>query len=251
MNDQARERLRAALNALTPPAGSLPVPDLPQRATPDRWREALAVGTACLLALAVVGSMIWFRSQTPARSPASPPMQLPASAAPHTVTPSPAATTPVAVVPPPSSAPVVTPRCHTGDVSATLRALSSGAGQRYAALVLTNSSGHLCQVYGYVGMLLLDGNRQPLPTNVVRSAPPAPQVVTLMPGQAAFSQLHWTVVPGTGDAQSVQCEPQPVFVEVTPPDETTQLVIPWNMEVVCLRGRIDVTPLAAGTGPPF
>ena len=72
-----------------------------------------------------------------------------------------------------------------------------------------------------------------------------------MPGQAAFSQLHWTVVPGTGDAQSVQCEPQPVFVEVTPPDETTQLVISWNMEVVCMRGRIDVTPLAAGTGPPF
>jgi len=248
MNDQSRERLRAALNALTPPADSLRVPDLPNRPNPDRWREAAAVGTACLLALAVVGSMIWFRTHAAARTPASPSTPVPASAAP---TPAPATPTPVAVVPAPPSAPTATPRCHTGDLSATLRALGAGAGQRYAALVLTNSSGHACEVYGYVGMLLLDGNRQPVPTNVVRRASPAPQVVTLTPGQAAYSQLHWTVVPGTGDAQSAQCEPQPVFVEVTPPDETTQLVTPWNMEVVCLRGRIDVTALAAGTGPPF
>ena len=175
MNDEARERLRAALNALTPPAGSLSVPDLPHRQNSDRWREAVAVGTAFLLALAVVGSLIWFRTHTAARTPASPSGSVPASAAPHTATPSPAATIPVAVVPPPSSAPAATPRCHTGDLAATLRALSPGAGQRYAALVLTNSSGHACQVYGYVGMLLLDVSHQPVPTNVVRSSPPGPR----------------------------------------------------------------------------
>ncbi len=248
MNDRAKDRLRVALNALTPPAHSLAVPELPDRPSPDRWREAVAVATACLLALTVAGSMIWFRSHASTRTPASPSAPVPSAVAPPAPTPTPAAVVPP---PPPSPAPTATPRCHTGDLAATIRALNSGAGQRYAALVLTNASGHPCQVYGYVGMLLLDGNRQSLPTDVVRNASPAPQVLTLMAGQAVFSQLHWTVVPGTGEAQTAQCEPQPASVEITPPDETTQLVVPWNMDAVCLHGRIDVTAAAPGSGPPF
>jgi len=70
-----------------------------------------------------------------------------------------------------------------------------------------------------------------------------------MPGQAVFSQLHWTVVAGTPETQTAQCEPQPASVEITPPDETTQLVVLWNMDVACLHGRIDVTAVAPAVVP--
>jgi len=100
-------------------------------------------------------------------------------------------------------------------------------------------------------MLLLDGNRMPLPTDVVWNANPGPQVVLLAPGQSAYTQLHWTVVAGPGEPQTAQCEPQPVYVEITPPDETTRLIVGWNMQFVCLHGRIDVNRLAPGSGPSF
>jgi hypothetical protein len=131
-----------------------------------------------------------------------------------------------------------------------MRQLNSAAGQRYAALDLTNGSEHTCHMYGQVGLLLLDAGHHPLPTSAVWWAPPAsPPVVVLRPGQVAFAVLHWTVVPGFPDEQTHACFPAPAFLEVTPPDETTQLVIHWDEGEVCLHGRVDVLPLAAGAGP--
>jgi uncharacterized protein DUF4232/predicted metal-binding integral membrane protein DUF2182 len=149
--------------------------------------------------------------------------------------------------PAPAAAPGagVPTRCQTGDVSATLTQGSPGAGQRYAALTLTNRSGHACQVYGYVGMLLLDAGGQPLPTSVGRT-PPSPSPVVVQPGGHVSAQLHWTVVPAPDEAQAGLCEPAPATALVTPPDETTQLAVPWTMDPVCQHGRIEVTPLAMG-----
>lgn len=252
MNDQARRRLRAALNALTPPAEDLTIPELQDSTPRARLAEAVAIAAACLLALAAVGSMLWVRSLSSASVPGThlPPRPPAATAAPP-ATPGPQPPVPGLVPSPPAVTPTATPRCHTSDLSASLRPLDSGAGQRYAALTLTNRSGHVCQVYGYVGMLLLDGSSISLPTDVVRNANPGPQIVSLAPGQSAFTLLHWTVVAGPGESQTAQCEPQPVYVEITPPDETTQLVVGWNMQFVCLHGRIDVNGLAPGSGPAY
>ena len=52
------------------------------------------------------------------------------------------------------------------------------------------------------------------------------------------------------DEQATNCLPAPAFIEVTPPDETTQLVVPWTLGGVCGHGAIDVMPLAPGAGPP-
>lgn len=139
-------------------------------------------------------------------------------------------------------------RCHTAGLAVTVRDLSPGAGQRYAALVLTNRSGADCTSYGYVGMQLLDANRRPVPTNLVRDRTPAPRSVLLLPGASAWTLLHWTVVPGAHESGR-RCEPTPAYAEVTPPDETTQLVAAWLGGSVCQSGRIDTTALAAGTGP--
>lgn len=253
MNDLARKRLRAALEALTPPpTEELIIPELQDSTRRKRLTEAIAIAAACLLAVAAVGSMLWMRSLPHASVPATqvtPGLPAQQSLAPH---PSPSQPPVPGVVPSPAGgSPAPTPRCHTADLRATLRPLNSAAGQRYAALSLANQSGHPCLVYGYVGMLLLDARSTPLQTNVVRNANPGPVVVSLAPGQSAFTVLHWTVVAGPGESQTAQCEPQPAYLEITPPDETTQLMVDWNMQFVCLHGRIDIGALAPGTGPDF
>jgi hypothetical protein len=214
----------------------------------ERRRPPLALGTAAaaVLAVVVVGTLLTLGGL--GRQRATP---APASSS----APAAAGSTP-ATEPPPMSSPGAaaagTPRCHTADLKASIRALSPGAGQRYAAVDLTNTSRHECSVDGWVGLLLLDAGRHPLPTTAHWFAPTAPQPtppIVLQPGDVAFAQLHWTVVPSLPDEQATNCLPAPAFLEVTPPDETTQLVIPWKLGAVCNHGTIDVMPLASGIGP--
>ena len=101
-----------------------------------------------------------------------------------------------------------------------------------------------------MGLLLLDAGHHPKATHAVWAPiPPGSPAVVLRAGQMAFAQLHWGAIPGFPDEQTSNCLPAPAFLEVTPPDETTQLVIPWGLGGVCEHGRIDVMPLAAGAGP--
>lgn len=129
-------------------------------------------------------------------------------------------------------------RCHTADLSASLVPGSPGAGQRYATIVLTNTSSATCNVYGYGGVGLVDASGAPLPTQQVRVSPPGPTLVTLQPHQSARSQLHWSAVPGAGDSPSGQCQPTPAALRIIPPDETTHLSVPWNQGPVCEQGTI-------------
>jgi hypothetical protein len=163
----------------------------------------------------------------------------PTSPAPTRATaPKPAATTPTGP-----------DRCHTADLRAALHQLDSAAGQRYAALVLTNRSTRACRVYGYGGVQLLDAARRPVPTMQVRDPLAPPRLVLLRPGASAYSRLHWTVVLSTGDNQTGPCQPNPSYLLVTPPDETQPITVPWTSGSVCQRGRIDQTAYAPGTGP--
>jgi hypothetical protein len=141
--------------------------------------------------------------------------------------------------------PAAVPACGTADLRAQIEQGSPGAGQRYAMLVLTNRSHHSCHTYGYVGMQLLDGHGGALPTDAVRDHSLAPQRVVLAPGEQAYAQLHWSVVPGTGDS-GAPCFSAPARVQITPPDAYTQLTIRWAGGTVCEHGRIDVQPLVAG-----
>jgi Protein of unknown function (DUF4232) len=215
----------------------------------SRRNRAVVVATAVALVLAflAVATLLSIGKLTrPPLSPAGQPGPTP-SASPSSGAPSPTRAPAGPSAPAPAAAPGagVPTRCQTGDVSATLTQGSPGAGQRYAALTLTNRSGHACQVYGYVGMLLLDAGGQPLPTSVGRT-PPSPSPVVVQPGGHVSAQLHWTVVPAPDEAQAGLCEPAPATALVTPPDETTQLAVPWTMDPVCQHGRIEVTPLAMG-----
>jgi len=151
----------------------------------------------------------------------------------------------------PSAAPSVSPsesgggastRCHTAALSAALVMPDAGAGQRYVMIKLTNTSAAACTIFGYGGMQLADAASAPLPTKLTRVRPPSPGQVTLAPGASAHSQLHWTAVPGTGEPVTGACEPSPSLAQVTPPDETASLTVPWTMGPVCQHGAIDQQP---------
>ena len=60
-----------------------------------------------------------------------------------------------AAIAPAASAAAGPSECRTADLSVQLKPGSPGAGQRYATVVLTNTSGHTCTVTGYGGLALL------------------------------------------------------------------------------------------------
>jgi hypothetical protein len=134
------------------------------------------------------------------------------------------------------------PPCGTEDLGAYLIPGSPGAGQRYATLELMNNSKHSCHTYGHVGLQLLGAHSKRVATDAVWDSTPAAHRIVLAPGAAATAQLHWTIVPGTGD-QTGPCVTAPTHIAITPPDETSQLELKWTGGNVCERGRIDVTAL--------
>jgi hypothetical protein len=134
-----------------------------------------------------------------------------------------------------------TGRCHTAALTASLVEPSAGAGQRYVKISLTNRSTTTCVLLGYGGLQLLDAAGHPLATRLHRVPPPA-HSINLPPRASATSQLHWSAVPGAGEPVSGACEPTPQAANVTPPDETASLRVPWTMGAVCLHGSVDQQP---------
>jgi hypothetical protein len=177
-------------------------------------------------------------------APASP--APPDTAQPSTPSPDTAPTTPAAAS--------GTARCHTSDVTAsyTVVAGSAAAGSISYNLRLTDTSMHQCTIYGFAGMLLLDANHKPLPTNVQRDSLVPKQLLRLNPGGSASATVRFSPdVPGVGDNPSPVCQPTAYYTEVTPPDETTQLVTAVSPPTsVCERGTMAISAFIAGpTGP--
>ncbi|HEV7210770.1 MAG TPA: DUF4232 domain-containing protein [Blastococcus sp.] len=147
---------------------------------------------------------------------------------------------------PTAGAVTTTRQCSTADLAVSLKPGSPGAGQRYATVVLTNTSGSACTVHGYGGLALLGAPRQGVPTDLRRVASPAPATVTVRAGGSARSLLHWTVVPAA-DENGTACEPTAVTVVVTPPNQTTSALRPWTFGPVCQHGAIQQNAYVAGS----
>ncbi|SNS60001.1 DUF4232 domain-containing protein [Actinacidiphila glaucinigra] len=73
-------------------------------------------------------------------------------------------------------------RCAAKDLAASVRAIDAGAGNRYAALVLTNTSRTACTTRGYVGLQLTGPDGAKVPTRVVRDTSQAAADLTVAPG---------------------------------------------------------------------
>ncbi|MEV1201362.1 DUF4232 domain-containing protein [Microbispora rosea] len=133
-------------------------------------------------------------------------------------------------------------RCRTTGLRARVGRQDPGAGNRYAPLVLTNTSGKTCWVYGFVGLVLIDGRGDVLRTRTRRESV-TPHRVTLRPGASAHARLHWTVVPS---GHETRC-PASARLMIIPPDEVAHLEVPFSA-TVCDDGRIDARPMAPGAG---
>ncbi|MEZ0076819.1 DUF4232 domain-containing protein [Planotetraspora sp. GP83] len=132
-------------------------------------------------------------------------------------------------------------RCRTTALKARFGEGDAGAGNHYAPLILTNTSSKTCWVYGFVGLIMIDGHGDALRTRTRRESV-QPHRVTLKPGASAHARVHWTVVE-TGD--ETRC-PTAKRLMIIPPDEVAHLEIPFTA-MVCDHGRLDVTPMAPGT----
>lgn len=146
--------------------------------------------------------------------------------------------------------------CATSDLAARIAPApgESGAGNQGATLVLTNTSPVPCGIHGYVGLLELDAQGNPIRSRAARGSTyfhqdPGPQDILLQSGQSASADMAWSDVAGAGEPPTGACEPQAASLEITPPNEVTQLVVPFH-ETVCEHGTLHVTALVPGPGGP-
>ena len=181
------------------------------------------------------------------------------SSAPTTTAHSTTTTTPLPTTTPTTAAPATTSTtkvaaigpCQPAQLTGSFATIvgSAGAGNIEARLVLTNVSSSICTTEGYVGMQLLGTGGALLPTNVVRVTTSAPVPLTLSPGDSMNAVARYSPdVPGVGDNQSGQCQPIAYTTEVTPPNDTTHLVVNGPATSVCEKGTLSIGPLAAGPG---
>lgn len=138
--------------------------------------------------------------------------------------------------------------CAPGALKASLRPLEAGAGNRYAALVLVNTSDSPCRSRGWPGLQLTRDDGSRIPTETTREHTVPSRQFTLKPGDQAWTRLHWTVVPGTGDPGDGTC-PSPGTVRVIPPDQRRALSADWKLGTVCGAGEVRATALRTGSGP--
>ncbi len=136
------------------------------------------------------------------------------------------------------------PWCGTESLSASTGPPMSPGEQEYIHfnLLLTNVSQQTCTMQGYPGVDLV-GPYDPMmggPTvSLVRTGGDV-QPVVLAPGASASSLVGF--MPKTSDLGLEPAWPPSTMV-VTPPDATTQLVIPW------LPGGFTVLLIGDGTQP--
>lgn len=141
-------------------------------------------------------------------------------------------------------------KCQTSQLAAEVRPHGAAAGNRYATLVLRNTSEQMCSLRGYGGIQLADSARRPIVTQQERDPQHPPQPVAVAPGDTASTLLHWGVVPGENEPDDRPCQPEPAYLLVIPPDETTQLAAAWPGGPVCQQGRIDQWAYAPGIVEP-
>lgn len=139
-----------------------------------------------------------------------------------------------------------TPTCSTAELSVRVLGGSPGAGQRYGTLVLTNAGHRTCAVHGFGGLALLGAPGQGVPTDLRRMSDQPVQSVVLPPGGSARSALHWTVIPAV-DENGVSCQPVARTAVVTPPGQTSALLVGWGLGAVCQHGLIGQEPYVPGS----
>ncbi|WP_007510531.1 DUF4232 domain-containing protein [Pseudofrankia saprophytica] len=116
-------------------------------------------------------------------------------------------------------------RCGTADLAAALSAPPpAGTSQSTVHVTFRNRSSARCSLYGYPGVELREAGGDVW--DLVRSPLVARTLIVLAPGDRAHATLTYLPTSpsdGTGNPAFT-----PATVALTPPDERTQLVVPWK-----------------------
>lgn len=195
----------------------------------------LAAGAVVLAAAAACQSSPDAGSASPATAPATVQAAPPASRAPvepadrTSTAPAPTGGNTVATQPRRPTPPAM-PRCHTADLAVEVGQSDSATSHTGLNLALVNRSTHRCRIFGYGGIQLLDAAGAALPTYQGRRHP-APTLLTLRPGDLAYSWLFWI-----SNTDAVPCS-EASFLLVTPPDETQPIRAPFT-HTICGNGVV-------------
>jgi hypothetical protein len=93
---------------------------------------------------------------------------------------------------------------------------SAGAGQIEYALTVTNTSSRACSIRGVPSATLLGASGAALPTHVTPAGGEPASRIVLQPHASAVAHARFSPdVPGQGDSQSGQCQPQAHTLQVT------------------------------------
>ena len=155
----------------------------------------------------------------------------------------------------PASAPIMAaevPRCHTGQLSASVGVAVAAAGNIGFPLIVTNISSTSCGLFGYLGLQLDDSSRHFLVNATIRGSSmlfhdPGPRPVRLSPGDSASAGIGYgdVLIGGVDPASGCLLS---TYLEVTPPDETTYLFLRARLGP-CSAGTVEVTALQPGSEP--
>lgn len=156
-----------------------------------------------------------------------------------------------AAAPPPSGAP-----CAAADLRLAVEGGDAGMGHRLTTLALRNAGAAACTVSGYPTVSLLDDQGRALTS--VRAVPATggylvqgrvPTPVAIRPGQAAWFDLAWSVIPHEDQGETV-C-PSARTVRVVAPGAAAPIDLP--LAFTPCGGQVEVSPVRpvaeASTGP--
>lgn len=156
-----------------------------------------------------------------------------------------------AAAPPPSGAP-----CAAADLRLAVGGGDAGMGHRLTTLALRNAGTAPCTMSGYPTVTLLDDKGQAL--TAVRAVPSAggylvqgraATPVEVRPGQAAWFDLAWTVIPHEDEGETV-C-PSARTVRVVAPGAAAAIDLP--LAFTPCGGQVEISPVRpvdeASAGP--
>ena len=137
-------------------------------------------------------------------------------------------------------------RCDVSQLAVIPGPSFGATGHILTRIILQNTSPDTCYLEGYPGMLMLDTQGDPLPTQVHRGGANSffpilsvpPQLVFLPSGAQASFDVGYAHIP-TG----AQVCPTSAQVEITPPDDFDQLVV--NAQIMAC-GDLWVSPVVLG-----
>lgn len=130
-------------------------------------------------------------------------------------------------------------RCHTSDISASLKTEGGAAGSSYLTITLTNQSDHSCTFYGYPGVSAVgggdDGHQIGKPADKDRNA--TASLVTVAPGKAATVTVKKAQA---GNYSPQSCKPQQARgLRIYPPDEKAALFVDYPTDA-CSGDTVDM-----------